>query len=296
MEHDQASCYSSTGSVFIQSETHEILGEEPEEEIKPTTTAPKRKRLRRKDLSPEQWIAHKKLRKKIASAKWYANKQAVIVAKRERRLAKRKDMLDRRNPLSDKYQPNEYERLDVQCRMEHNLNGWPMRNPAIEPAQWLQILELAKECVDRMKLDPVYEASKLRLCKHLCVEELKNEFLRWNESIEHVRNRCITPATAPDSSSSSVSERAWHALTGGWFPWACTWLGFIFVGLKLRGEEHRWPDLKSYIYLLTQTKRNTLPIQEGTHPAMHAPVQIPAKKDHTTEGESNSLGPIQNAC
>lgn len=258
-------------------------------------TAPRRKRLRRKDLTPEEWIAHKKLRKKIASAKWYANKQAVVVAKRERRLAKRKDMLDRRNPLSDKYQPTEYERLDVQCRMEHNLNGWPMRNPAIEPAQWLQILELAKECVDRMKLDPVYEASKLRLCKQLCVEELKTEFLRWNESIEHVRNRCITPSKAPDNSNNSLSDRIWFTLTGGWFPWACTWLGFIFVGLKLRGEEHRWPDLKSYIYLLTQTKRNTLPIQDGTHPAMHAPVQIPTKKAHVTDETDAPLGPIQYA-
>lgn len=246
-----------------------------------------RKRLSKKNTPPDLWIAHKKQRKKIASAKWYAKKQAVVKAKESKKLEKKQlsgryaalNTPPEHNPYSYQFQPTEEEKQELRCKWEHQLNGWPVRNPAVPPDKWLAIIDLAKECVDRMNYDPVQDAHKLALCKRLCVEELKHEFLKWggtDQSMSDIRTRCNTPVSPPESSSSSWADRAKFALTQGWFPTVCTTAGLFWIQCILRGQKHLWPALVRHVYPLNRMSTNILPIQEGHHPEMNTPHHMPS--------------------
>lgn len=250
------------------------------------TDKPIKKRLSKKNTPPDVWLAHKKQRKKIASAKWYAKKQAIVKDKEAKKLMKKQicgkyaalNTPPERNPYSYQFQPTEEEKQELRCKWEHQLNGWPVRNPVIPPDKWLEIIDLAKECVDRMHYDPIKDAQKLALCKRLCVEELKHEFLRWggtDQSMSDVRTRCNTPANPPDNASSSWAERAKFALTQGWFPTVCTTAGLFWIQCVLRGQKHLWPALMRHVYPLNRMSTNILPIHEGHHPEMNTPHQMP---------------------
>ena len=252
------------------------------------------KRLRKKNVPLDVWIAHKKQRKKIASAKWYAKKQIVVKEKEAKKIVKKQTQgkyaalftPPEENPYSYQYKYTEQDKLELQCKWEHQLNGWPVRNPAIPADKWLEIIELAKECVERMHFDPVQDAQKLSLCKRLCVEELKHEFIRYGGvSVDDVRNRCNTPAKPPDSASSSWAERAKFALTNGWFPAACTTAGLYWIQCLVRGQKHLWPALVRHVYPENRTSTTMLPIHEGHHPEMNTPHQMPTT--NACEGVNN---------
>lgn len=55
----------------------------PSARVRRCHTSP-RIRIRRVDVTPEEWIAHRKLRKKIASARWYRKKKRLEIAEENR--------------------------------------------------------------------------------------------------------------------------------------------------------------------------------------------------------------------
>lgn len=236
------------------------------------------RRMRKSQTDPAVWIAHKKQRKKIASAKWYATKMQRIREKHRIRLEQKQKRLYRNVPGHPLYNPSETERADLQCRMEHRVNGWPPRVPTIAPEQWLEILQLAKESVDAMQLDPATEPEKIRICRGLCVEEIKRQCLEWNQSMDRVRERCQHPTSLDPNREYSWTDRCLWTLTKGMFPTVCTSVGLVFVNLVMMGKQHWWPAVVRHLYDNQITDPNhtmMLPNQYGQNPATNTPHSTP---------------------
>lgn len=95
-------------------------------------------RLRKAETPADVWLAHRKLRKKIASAKWYAKKK-----KREIR-----EQNQRRKELEAEYQAKQaalpwiwtspLQRAYWRCVVEHHVRGYPPRPTDMDPHTWLR--------------------------------------------------------------------------------------------------------------------------------------------------------------
>lgn len=90
-------------------------------------------RLRKSETPTEVWQAHRKLRKKVASAKWYAKKK-----KREIR-----EQNELRQKLEAEYQATRptylwtpRERAYWAAALHHHVRGYPVRPDDVEPETW----------------------------------------------------------------------------------------------------------------------------------------------------------------
>ena len=260
----------------------------------------KRKRLKKKDTPPEIWIAHKKARKKIASAKWYKKVQAVRVQDRtdnwnqEVNDIQNKQLLQQQTPLTHQQQ----QRFDYHWSI--HADGWPNKPEDIPLSDWMDLLAMGKMAMQRIDTMPILINSpeKQKKCKELCMGELIRTYREEKECSEYVREstgdvlsrmrrRCMESDNSvrrmdstSSSHSSSTTSTGWlgrvrQALVGNMFPWTATWLGVAFVELCLRGDKHKWPAFLRYMYELSHINPHALPIHDGHSAMINNPNHIP---------------------
>lgn len=95
-----------------------------------------RKRVRRSDVTPEDWLTHRKLRKKIASAKWYAKKKQTEIEEEHRVRAELAEKLLPKPEDPIWKDPDVYAHwhasLDYECR------GFPLRPSKCPVQDWIR--------------------------------------------------------------------------------------------------------------------------------------------------------------
>lgn len=107
------------------------------------------KRLRKTETTPEEWQAHRKLRKKIASAKWYAKKK-------KREIAEENQL---RHQLEEAYQATKpvylwtpLQRAYWRCALDHHVRGYPVRPDSVEPFTWCRWVDEVEAQIQRTRV------------------------------------------------------------------------------------------------------------------------------------------------
>lgn len=198
----------------------------------PTQVKIKPKRLRKKETAPDVWKAHRKLRKKLASAKWYAKKKKVIVAQKEA-LQKQLEEAHRERQRKRLWTPEQY--MYWRCATEHALHDFPVRPESIPPDEWLYMIDMTYAAMARMHEVHTevswHTRERKRALKHLALRELLKE--RSMKRMPSVPSSCQT-VTKKDVS--------WKKWTMGAFPSICSTLGWIFTGMFTAGiQATHWP-------------------------------------------------------
>lgn len=98
------------------------------------------RRLKKSETTPEAWQAHRKLRKKIASAKWYAKKKdREIREQHEHRRKLEAEYQAREAAKAHRIWPDPVQRAYWRCVVEHHVHGYPPRPDSVpDPREWLR--------------------------------------------------------------------------------------------------------------------------------------------------------------
>lgn len=187
----------------------------------------KRQRLRKKDTPPDQWIAHRKLRKKIASAKWYASKKKELIHQ-QRELQKELEAAYQLRRQQRLWTPDQF--AYWRAVREHHYHGFPVRPMDIPVHDWIQLIDLTYAAMARM-LEAQQDQSWLahperrRVLKRLAFAELLKEYKHKHEDITKICDKCKTT-----EEHSSI----WSRVTRGVFPSICSTIGWIYAGYIVR--------------------------------------------------------------
>ena len=253
------------------------------------TTMAKRRVLRRRDVTEEEWTAHKKLCKKRASAKWYLKKRA----KELDEIAQQKEMerQQRREKESGTVpQWTQEERLEWRCNLLYR-TGWPKRPGHVPPDAWVNLVNKADASWQVMRQhefaqnrDPVRLE---RMAKHLLVQELLQTYQHHQPGSSpevDVKEAAVVPLDrSPPADGWRFTPR--HGL------WVCSALGLVFMRLYMDNSLSLWPDVcrwwqqnnTAYEHI-PNMNHNTLQSQqshwEQTDVRNHmAPIQTPIIQD-----------------
>lgn len=246
--------------------------------------------MKRREVTAEVWIAHRKERKKIASAKWYAAKKK---REQQRQRLKRQQLeaeLAAKQEANNRYiWKTAEERASWRCVVDHLRRGWPCRPSHIAALDWCEIIDLADECIQRMGIDwSGRPPQHLATVRELCVRELRDCY-ESGGGLPRIRERIRSrsSAVAHHNVDSRASNSAWESmaswLTGGWFPFVCTGVGCVFLQLAVLGQLRLWPGLVHQMYRVQQATTTT-DQQNGdnpphTSPPHQNPMQSPCLND-----------------
>lgn len=199
-------------------------------------------------------MRHRKLRKKIASAKWYAKKMVDIRAIEDEYKRKLREQHNRRQqqrlwtPLQFAYN---------RCVTEHTQHGFPCRPASFPVFHWLRLIDLTYAAMGRIQdrhpewaHRPGY-VDRWNLLKKLTFQELRKEYqLRFND----------IPCAVEDDSESPTVDSMWTRFRATSFPFTCSAVGWLFVGLLWRGvHTYMWPRICAHLH-------HRMPMDPNMHP------------------------------
>lgn len=171
------------------------------------------KRLRKDQTPPEEWKAHRKLRKKIASAKWYSKKKQREIAEQN---AFRKHLEETLKP-PDLLWPRVEDRLYWQAVLDHHVRGYPPRPyevPVHDWCGWTNDVEMALQKVEREYTAwcvhiPWRDTNYLRILRQLGLRERRDKHAKGSTN----------KSNQNDSSESMMIGSLWGHLFAG-LPWS----------------------------------------------------------------------------
>lgn len=109
--------------------------------------------MKRKSVTAEEWIRHRKLRKKIASAKWYAHKKEREIEEQNlHRHQLEQQLREQREQTGGFIWPDAQRRDEWYAVVTHLAWGYPARRVASEPAHlWRQWGGRIESDIDRLR-------------------------------------------------------------------------------------------------------------------------------------------------
>lgn len=247
--------------------------------------------MRRKDLTEAQWIAHKKLCKKRASAKWYVKKRS----KELEELQQQKAMQREQERLKEAGMVPEWtpeQRREWRCQLLYR-TGWPVRPPTVSTTQWLSIIEHADRQWQTMKQHEFAQHKDpelmQRMARHLLVQELlaqrqKQQAAQPQEEEGEEPQEEEEEQHPPPAYAAGPPPEGWRFTPSAGL-WVCSALGLVFLRLSLDGALHLWPQVCAWWQQnMPAMNHNRLhPEQshwEQTDPRNHmAPIQTPIIQD-----------------
>lgn len=127
-----------------------------------------RRRVRKSECTPAEWTIHRKYRKKIASAKWYAKKKDIErldLAHIRLRL-----QTQARNTWCFTERMEPAQRIEWRCIASRVFHKWPSRPDHVTPWSWCVYIDrtMAYE-------DPTWPSSIQRLFRQMCMRELSED-------------------------------------------------------------------------------------------------------------------------
>lgn len=168
--------------------------------------------MRQNDVTPEVWNQHRKLRKKIASAKWYAHKkQREIDEQCEHRRRLEEEL---RLARSQYLWPDDRDRALWFGVVAHHSWGYPVRPPRIDPLRWRSWIEDIETDIDALEetVRDIHDgwAARFRetwfrkILRQLAIRERQASVPRWN-----VPRGCPNPHTEGRPWMTSVWNWLW---------------------------------------------------------------------------------------
>lgn len=110
-------------------------------------------RLRKQDTDPDVWQAHRKLRKKLASAKWYAKKKEREI--REQRVHRRvleANLRDQERAAQEILRLHEARQQAYwRCVVGHHVHHYPVRPESVEPEVWCLWIDEVEAQLERTR-------------------------------------------------------------------------------------------------------------------------------------------------
>ena len=230
-------------------------------------------RLCKSDTPPEVWLAHRKERKKIASARWYA--------KKKRREIREENAL--RQTLEMQYQAQRAsqppyvfwrtpeDRWYWQSLLDHAVRGYPVRPDSVPAEQWCTWTSTVESQLQstRQRLRgavwqgvPWDDRFFTKILRQLGIRELRSAPQQPSRPSTNrtTSNTSQQPASVPGSVSSSSAPRAL---------WTCGPWGVLFAGLVRRGLPLGWwPQIIRVTYQLpihTDPANQTNPMLRHVH-------------------------------
>lgn len=250
--------------------------------------------MRKCRTPPDEWIKHRKLRKKIASARWYLKKKQLERTdnwNREQYLrAQNRKLCDGSCPIWTPEQMAQW-----RCVTSFMFHGWPKCPAACTPVHWCELMDIAQTSIRSVQvLSPLpWSTRKLHLVQRLTMAELYEAYVqvgrstaqihsRANASLNCSHSRCVNTASEQnlEVDCSALATRWRRILCGDWFPTVCTGVGLLFVQVVLVGQVQRWSTMCRHMYHVYTTM-----IRNDQY--------MPPNPPHTTPPSQN---PIQNAC
>lgn len=242
--------------------------------------------MKKKDTPHDAWIIHRKLRKKIASARWYAKKKKnELGIQRQRRLTLEQRWREHiRKSIWTLEQYSEW-----RCVCAHMFHDWPACPTNIPAMDWCKLMDLAEIAIQRMgqTVTQTWSNRKMKLCRQLVLKELCEWYRSHDGDVESVHSRMKernwSNSHGENSSSSSSSSSAYR-LCGGWFPLLCTDVGLLFLQLAVLRQVHRWPEVCRLMYQVANANRIhdvqiTGDIHRHTKPPTENPMHNPCLND-----------------
>lgn len=235
----------------------------------------KSKRLRQKQCTPEEWVRHRKLRKKIASAKWYLKKKKAIIAVEN----------DLRCRLEEEYQQRRqqpiWDPLNFaywKCVTDHLYRGYPVRPEHVSPIDWTYATSLVEESLQRLKHENPWRGrmqwdhKKERMFRQLCLREVWSEY-------EYQAGGCTAIATALENQIGRMhmTQPWWNIVCHGQWPCLATPMGLVFVQLAVLGQTDRWIEFCNAVKQVATHMMDTSSHSPTRSPsmAMVIPIQTP---------------------
>lgn len=227
-------------------------------------------RIRRVDVTPKEWIAHRKLRKKIASARWYRKKKRMEIAEENRLRQELADTLIRKNDAP--IWTDERVQAGWQMSLDHMYRGYPA-------------------CPDPER----YAVAWCRATRNV------EEWLCWRLPRTGERGcvGCHIPwGSRSDDRHVSPFLRTWrHLAMGEWWAseegtgsgayvgWTLSVLGAAFSAWQLQRERIGvpWSDIARTMYRVTTTSTMMDQYKPKPDPQRIPPHQNPTKNTHTTQ-------------
>lgn len=192
--------------------------------------------MRQENVTPEVWQAHRKLRKKIASAKWYAQKKKREIQE-ENRL--RRELEAQYQAKQSAYLWTPEMRAYQRAVVDHIHRGYPVRPSDVPPLQWSAWADVVEEHLLRT------ETESKRLWHHIpwadpefrkTLRQLGMREARW-KAARTERADSISSAASDKRRAQSRSQATSSSL---WL-WTCSVPGVVFAGLVRQGRTTEWP-------------------------------------------------------
>lgn len=249
------------------------------ESSSPGAVPAKSGRIRRKDCTREEWIRHRKLRKKIASAKWYAKKKKSIIQEEN----------NLRRQLEEEYQErrrgfiwSDTERAYWRAVVDHHYRGYPVRPQDLPIEDWIRLSDVTEQGLTRMIHESPWRMQwndeKCKCFRQMCMREL----LECYRNTERPSEQGWSAITAR-AQSRTIRTSWWDKVSGGWWPFMCTAVGLVFIHLASIGEESRWSDFCAalkQVYTTTQTTRVSHTDTMDPPETIHDPTPTPMRNEY----------------
>lgn len=104
-------------------------------------------RLKKSQTSPEVWLAHRKLCKKIASAKWYAKKKKREIQEEHAHRKQLEAAYQQKKATVPYLWTDALNRAYWRCVVEHHVRGYPVRPPNADPYEWCHQVDLVESAI-----------------------------------------------------------------------------------------------------------------------------------------------------
>jgi hypothetical protein len=248
--------------------------------------------MRKSRTPPDEWIAHRKLRKKIASARWYLKKKQLERREefdREQYLrAQNRKLCDGSCPIWTPEQLAQW-----RCTTSFMFHGWPKCPASCSPVHWCELMDIAQAAIQSVQTLALYPWSirKSHLVQRLTMAELYEAYVQADRSTACIHSRANASLSCShslrdnehvacldvESTPSNVLRRI---LCGDWFPTVCTGVGLLFVQVALLGQLHRWSSMCRHMYQVYMTNTTSDQYIVPNPPQTSPPIQ----------------NPMQNAC
>lgn len=210
--------------------------------------------MRRVDVSPDEWIQHRKLRKKIASAKWYANKKKKEI---EEDHAARAELAERLLPKpEDRIWSDPVKRAHWHASMDYHCRRFPLRPAWIPVTEWVATTQVVHDWLWN-RLPTTGE----RGCSGVHIP--------WGDPVFGAKWRLLAMGEWVDSYRTGTP----------WLGWTCSVIGAAFVAWHLRQEHLPFPwsavarAMTHVVTISTMGVHN----QVSPDPHIHPPNQNPTK-------------------
>lgn len=185
--------------------------------------------MKRSSVSPSEWIRHRKLRKKIASAKWYAHKKArEIQEQREKRCELDQQRRDAQRQAQFLVWPDPTQRNEWFAVVAHHARGFPVRPPGCDATQWRTWCERVEHEIDDLRRDTAHVWPDLpydwlrehwirKILRQLGIREILERHRCGHTTFDAIQPplRCVHPHT---------QGRLWSTSVWNWL-WLLTHLG-----------------------------------------------------------------------